>query len=292
MNKILSRDSERQVLVQGITGSEARYWTEQMLSYGTKVVAGVTPKKGGQEVHGVPVYNSVKEACDAQTISLSVLFVPPRFVKSAAFEAIEAGVPQIVILTEHIPIHDVMEVLAFAEQKGTKIIGPNCPGIVYPGKDFIGIMPGWLENLFQEGNVGVLSRSGSLGALICLHLTQAGIGQSAFLGIGGDAIVGTTTKDALEVFENDSNTKVVVLLGEIGGVMEEEAASYIPSMTKPVVSFIGGQSAPEGKRMGHAGAMVAAGKGTAQSKMTALKDAGVHIANAPSEIATIVRGLL
>ncbi|MEM7126601.1 MAG: succinate--CoA ligase subunit alpha [Chloroflexota bacterium] len=281
----------RRVLVQGITGSEGSYWTEKMLEYGTHVVAGVTPRKGGQMVHGLPVYDTVGEACANHEIDLSVIFVPARFTKGAAFEAIEAGVPDLIVLTEFIPIHDVMAFMAAAQERGTRIIGPNCPGVVFPGRDFIGIMPGWAENLFRPGNIGVVSRSGSLGALINLNLVSGGFGQSAFIGIGGDPIVGTTFRDTLEIFEQDLNTKAIVMLGEVGGPMEEEAAEYIPNMTKPVVTFIAGQNAPEGKKMGHAGAMVAGGKGTAQSKMDALQKAGAYVAKVPSEINNLLAKL-
>ncbi len=283
---------KKRVLVQGITGKEGSYWTQKMIEYGTQVVAGVTPRKGGQVVHGIPVYSTVEEACKQHTIDLSVIFVPPRFAKNAALEAIEAGVKQLIVLTEHIPVQDVMEFVAAAADKGTRIIGPNCPGVVMPGREFIGIMPGWSESLFRPGNIGVVSRSGSLGALINLNLVAAGLGQSAFLGIGGDPIVGTTFRDALQMFENDTKTKIIVMLGEVGGLMEEEAAAYIPQMKKPVVAFIGGQSAPEGKRMGHAGAMVSGGKGNAAGKMALLRQAGAYVADVPSQINEILQGLL
>ncbi len=284
--------SDRQVVVQGITGTEAVYWTERMLAYGTKVVAGVTPGKGGQQVHGVPVYSSVEEACQQHQPNLSVLFVPPRFVKGAALEAIEAGLKQIIILTEHIPVQDVIELLTVATKREVQVIGPNSPGVVYPGRDFIGIMPAWAKNLFQPGAVGVVSRSGSLGALICLNLVQAGLGQSAFIGIGGDPVPGTTFCDVLQMFEHDPQTQAVVMLGEIGGPMEEEAARYIPQMTKPVVAFIAGQSAPAGKRMGHAGAMVSGNQGNAAVKMEMLRQAGAHVADVPSQVNEILIELL
>lgn len=284
--------AKHRVLVQGITGTEGSYWTEKMIEYGTIVVAGVTPRKGGQVVHGVPVYNTVKEARQKHEIDLSVVFVPPRFTKSAALEAIEAGIPRLIVLTEHIPVQDVMEFLTEAADQGVRIIGPNCPGVVMPGRQFVGIMPGWSESLFRPGNIGVVSRSGSLGALINLNLVADGLGQSAFLGIGGDPMVGTTFREALEMFENDPRTKAIVMLGEVGGPMEEEAATYIPHMSKPVVAFIAGQNAPEGKRMGHAGAMVEGGKGNAASKMHTLRQAGAHVADVPSQINEMLRTLL
>jgi len=283
--------SKPQVLVQGITGSEGTYWTEQMLSYGTTVVAGCTPGKGGQTVAGVPVYNTVADALDAHPIDLSVIFVPARFAKDAAAEAISAGVLTVIVLAEFVPVHDTMEMLALARANAANLIGPNCPGIVFPGRDFVGIMPGWSDRLFAPGRIGVVSRSGSLGALINLNLVSAGLGQSAFLGLGGDPIVGTTFRDALEWFESDPGTDAIVLLGEVGGSMEEAAAEFIPSMAKPVVAFIAGQNAPEGKKMGHAGAMVSGGKGTAASKMQALAAAGAHVATVPSDVVALLNHL-
>lgn len=283
--------SKPQVLVQGITGSEGTYWTEQMLAYGTTVVAGCTPGKGGQTVAGVPVYNTVADALDAHPIDLSVIFVPARFAKDAAAEAISAGVLTVIVLAEFVPVHDTMEMLALARANAANLIGPNCPGIVFPGRDFVGIMPGWSDRLFAPGRIGVVSRSGSLGALINLNLVSAGLGQSAFLGLGGDPIVGTTFRDALEWFESDPGTDAIVLLGEVGGSMEEAAAEFIPSMAKPVVAFIAGQNAPEGKKMGHAGAMVSGGKGTAASKMQALAAAGAHVATVPSDVVALLNHL-
>lgn len=276
-------------LVQGITGGEGSYWTEQMLAYGTDVVAGCTPGKGGQEVHGVPVHSAVAEAVEAHDVDLSVIFVPARFAKGAALEAIEAGVPNVIVLAEFVPVHDTMEILAAARAAGTRIIGPNCPGVVFPGRDFAGIMPGWSERLFRPGRIGVVSRSGSLGALVNLNLVGAGFGQSAFLGLGGDPIVGTTFVDALELFDDDPNTDAVVLLGEVGGPMEEEAADRMAGLSKPVVAFIAGKNAPEGKKMGHAGALVSGGRGTAASKMRALTAAGASVAETPTEIVELLR---
>jgi len=277
------------VLVQGITGSEGTYWTQQMLAYGTRVVAGCTPGKGGQDVHGVPVFNTVAEATVDTRVDLSIIFVPARFAKGAALEAFEAGVPNVIVLAEFVPVHDTMEMLESARNHGARMIGPNCPGVVFPGRDFAGIMPGWSDRLFAPGDIGVVSRSGSLGALINLNLVAAGFGQSAFLGLGGDPIVGTTFKQALELFDADPSTQAVVLLGEVGGPMEEEAAEFLATMTKPVVAFIAGQNAPEGKKMGHAGAMVSGGKGTAQSKMDALRAGGAKVARVPSEIVELLR---
>lgn len=281
----------RRVLVQGITGSEGSHWTERMLDYGTAIVAGCTPGKGGAEVCGVPVYDTVAEASTAHDVEVSVIFVPARFAKSAALEAIEAGIDTVIVLAEFVPVHDTMEILGRATAGSTRVIGPNCPGVVFPGRDFIGIMPGWSERLFRPGRVGVVSRSGSLGALVNLNLVDAGFGQSAFLGLGGDPIVGTTFADALRLFDQDPDTDAVVLLGEVGGPMEEEAAALVPELSKPVIAFIAGQNAPEGKKMGHAGAMVSAGRGTAESKMAALADGGAHVARTPSQITELLRRL-
>jgi succinyl-CoA synthetase alpha subunit len=276
--------SGAQVLVQGITGREASFWTEKMKEYGTAVVAGVTPGKGGQTVQDVPVYESVQDATRRHRIDASVLFVPPMAVKSAALEAMRAGVKAMVVLAEHVSIQDVIEVVTEARDLGVQIVGPNCPGIVVPGSHFLGIMPAWAKNIFRAGSLGVVSRSGSLGTLICLNLVRAGLGESVFFGIGGDPILGTTFVDTLEWFEADPGTRAVVLVGEIGGRMEEEAAGFIAKMTKPVIAFIGGQSAPEGKRMGHAGAIVSGGKGSAREKMDALQRAGARVAAIPSQV--------
>jgi succinyl-CoA synthetase alpha subunit len=281
-----------QVLVQGITGREASFWTEKMKEYGTAVAAGVTPGKGRQTLHGVPVYESVQEAMDRHPIDVTVLFVPPMAVRAACLEAMRAGVKAMIVLTEHVPIQDVIEIVTESRERGVRIVGPNCPGIVVPGRHFFGIIPAWAKNMFQVGSLGVVSRSGSLGTLICVNLVRAGFGQSAFFGIGGDPILGTTFLDVLELFEADSQTRAVVMVGEIGGMMEEEAASFIAEMTKPVIVLIGGQSAPEGKRMGHAGAIVSGGKGRAQGKMDALRRAGAHVAAIPSQVSQIALQVL
>lgn len=281
-------DRPVRVLVQGITGREALFWTEQMKAYGTNVVAGVTPGKGGQVVLGTPVYDSAEAACRDHTIDVSALFVPPRAMKTAVLDALRAGVQQLIMLAEHVPVHDVMEVLAEADERGARVVGPNSPGLVVPGRYFVGILPAWEATIFRPGPVGVVSRSGSLGTLVSLTLARSGIGQSAFVGIGGDPIVGTTFLDALEAFERDPRTQAVAMLGEIGGALEEEAAELIARMTKPVVAFIAGQTAPEGQRMGHAGAIVAGTSGTARTKIAALREAGAHIAEVPSQISEIL----
>lgn len=280
------------VMVQGITGREACFWTEKMQNYGTPITVGVSPGRGGQSVNGVPVYDSVEQAFEAYTPTTSVLFVPPLSVKRAALDAMIAGLTELVILTEHVPVHDVMEILAEARDRNVRVLGPNCPGVVVPGHYFLGIMPAWVTSIFKPGTVGVISRSGSLGTLVCLNLVGAGLGESAFIGIGGDPIVGTTFRDALEQFEEDSGTDAIVMLGEVGGTMEENAAEFISGMSKPVVAFIAGRSAPEGKRMGHAGAIVSSGKGTASAKIHELQKAGVHVADVPSQVSEIVTTLL
>lgn len=280
------------VVVQGITGREARFWTERMVGYGTNVVAGVTPGKGGQSVDGIPVYDSVAEAVQRHRVDTTVLFVPPRAAKAAALEAIGAGVETAVLLTEHIPPHDTMALLAEADEHDVTIIGPNSPGIVHPGRYFLGILPAWEPSIFAPGPVGVVSRSGSLGTLVSVELVRRGLGQSAFLGIGGDPMLGTTFYDALSRFEADPETRAVALIGEIGGTMEEDAAELVEQMTKPVVAFIAGASAPEGKRMGHAGAIVAGNQGTAVSKIDALRNAGARIGEVPSQVSELIAGAL
>ncbi len=289
------------VVVQGITGREARFWTERMIACGTQIVAGVTPGKGGQHVDAIPVYDRVEEAVaqhDATTTTTtttttSVLFVPPRAAKSAVLEAMAAGIETIVLLTaEHIPVHDTMELLAEADERDVSILGPNSLGMAVPGSYFFGILPAWEPTIFSPCPIGVASRSGSLGTLVCVELVRRGLGQSAFLGIGGDPILGTTFEGALNAFGADPGTEAVVLLGEIGGTMEEDAAAFIAEISKPVVAFIGGVSAPEGRRMGHTGAIVAGNKGTAQSKIAALREAGAHVAEVPSHVGRLVAELL
>ncbi|MQA81887.1 MAG: succinyl-CoA synthetase subunit alpha [Streptosporangiales bacterium] len=274
------------VVVQGITGRQGSFWTERMLECGTSIVAGVSPGKAGRTVAGVPVYDSVTDAASEHPLGVSVLFVPPLAAKAAALDAIGAGVPKIVLLTEHVPYHDVMEVLAEARERGTQVLGPNTAGLVVPGEASVGIMPGFATSIFRPGNVGVVSRSGSLGTLVALQIAAAGLGQSAFIGIGGDPILGTTTTDAVRILDADSRTDAVVLVGEIGGTMEEEAAAYIAGMDKPVVAFIAGRSAPPGRRMGHAGAIVTGGRGSGDSKVRALTEAGARVVDMPSQVAT------
>ena len=288
---MMLRGADR-VLVQGITGRQGTYWTERMQAYGTCIVAGVNPKKAGTRHCGVPVHASVGEAMHETGFDVSVLFIPPLGVKAAAQDAIEAGCARLVILTEHVPVQDVMELLAMARANGAAVLGPNTAGLVTPGECFVGFMPAFEADVFRPGRVGVISRSGSLGTLICLNLVQAGFGQSAFIGIGGDPIVGTTTRDALELLDADERTDAVVVIGEIGGTMEEDAAECARAMSKPVVAFIAGAASPPGKKMGHAGAIVMGDKGTYASKRKALEAAGVEVLDTPSGVGRALQAKL
>ncbi len=278
---------DTRVVVQGITGRDGSFHTQLMLEYGTQVVAGVTPGKGGQEVHGVPVFDTVAEAVDKTGANASVIFVPARFAADAIMEAADAGVNLIVAITEGIPVHDMMKVMAYLEGKNTRLIGPNCPGIITPGEAKIGILPG---QIFTRGPVGVISRSGTLTYEIVSHLTAAGLGQSTAIGIGGDPIIGSRFVDLLKLFNEDPETEAVVVIGEIGGTDEQEAAAYIKEhFTKPVVAFIAGRTAPPEKRMGHAGAIISGGTGTAAEKIAAFEAAGVPVAALPEEVAVLVK---
>jgi len=277
------------VLVQGITGKQGTFWTERMQEYGTRVVAGVNPKKAGITHCGVPVMASAVAAMEQVGFDYSVLFIPPMLVKGAALDAIEAGARGVCILTEHVPVRDVMYIMAAAQERGTQILGPNTAGCVMPDEAFLGFMPAFNEKIFKKGHIGILSRSGSLGTLFCLNVVSAGFGQSAFIGIGGDPIIGTTTRDALMALDQMPQTKAVVLVGEIGGTMEEEAAVYAAAMDKPVIAFIAGGAAPEGKKMGHAGAIVVGNKGTYKSKRETLAAAGVSVLGTPAGAVEILR---
>jgi succinyl-CoA synthetase alpha subunit len=280
----------QKVLVQGLTGKQGSFWAAKMMECGTDVVAGVNPKRAGETHLGVPVFRSAVEAAKQTPCDISVIFIPPTMAKDAIIDAIDAGVSTIVTLTEHIPSHDVLEIFARIRGSKSRIVGPNTAGIVTPGEGFVGIMPGHNPNIFMPGDIGVISRSGSLGTLMCLNLTRARLGQSAFIGIGGDPIIGTTTRDALEALDRDQKTKAVVLVGEIGGAMEEEAAEYARGMKKPIVSFIAGRSSPPDKKMGHAGAIVTGGRGGYASKRAALEKAGVRVADTPAEITAFLAG--
>ncbi|MGH3664496.1 MAG: succinate--CoA ligase subunit alpha [Egibacteraceae bacterium] len=277
------------VVVQGITGRQGSFWTQRMRECGTNVVAGVSPGKGGQQVDGIPVYDHVGQATAAHDVVVSVLFVPPLAAKGAAVEAVRAGISKVVLLTEHVPYQDVMELLAEAGDHDAQVLGPNTAGLVVPGEASVGIMPGFASNIFRPGNVGVVSRSGSLGTLVSLNLVQNGYGQSAFVGIGGDPILGTTTRDAITLLDRDDRTEAVVVVGEIGGTMEEDAADYVATMDKPLVAFIAGRSAPEGRRMGHAGAIVTGGRGSGASKVRALSAAGARVLDLPSQVGDALR---
>lgn len=283
---------EERVLVQGITGRQGTFWAERMQAYGTRVIGGVNPKKAGSTHCGVPVYASAREAMDAASFEVSVLFIPPLGVREAALDAIDAGVKKLVVLTEHVPVQDVMYFLAAARERRIDVIGPNTAGLVTPGECFVGFMPAFNERIFRPGRIGVISRSGSLGTLICLNLVRAGFGESAFIGIGGDPILGTTTRDALETLDRDDATDAVVIVGEIGGALEEDAAEYARGMQKSIVAFIAGRASPPGKRMGHAGAIVMGRRGSYDSKRTALESAGVTVIDTPTEVAAAMTRLL
>lgn len=283
-------DKNTRILVQGVTGNEGLFHTGQMVDYANNVVAGVTPGKGGEWVLGgkVPVFDSVKTAVEMTAANCSVIFVPARFAPDAMYEAADAGIPLIVCITEGVAVQDMMRVRAYLDQKNVRLIGPNCPGLLTPGEAKVGIIPG---NIAIPGSVGVVSRSGTLTYEVLYALKARGLGASTCVGIGGDPINGTNFIDVLEMFEGDPHTDQVVLIGEIGGTDEEKAADYIAAhMTKPVVAFIAGQTAPPGKRMGHAGAIIEGGAGTADEKVAALQQAGVRIAQHPEQIADILAG--
>jgi len=286
MSILLNRETK--VLIQGITGRVGQSQTRWMLEYGTNIVAGVTPGKGGRVVADIPVYNTVAEAVAEQGAEASVFFVPPQSVKEAAIQTIDAGIKLIVVITEHVPVHDVMEIREYATDSDVQLVGPTSPGIITPGKAKLGIMPG---NMFKPGRIGLISRSGTLSYEISVNLANAGFGQSTAVGIGADPVVFTNAPELLRLFEEDPDTDLVVLVGEVGGVQEEEAAEYIKnSMTKPVVAYIAGLNAPQEKRMGHAGAIIQGdGRGTAQSKVCALQEAGVEVAQFPAEVARLVQ---
>jgi succinyl-CoA synthetase alpha subunit len=284
-------DEDTRVVVQGITGGEGKFHAEQMMEYGTNVVAGAVPGKGGQEVSGVPVYNTVHEAVDEENADTSVIFVPPAFAGDAVFESLDSDLDLAVAITEGIPTQDMARVYKRLSETDTRLIGPNCPGLITPGEAKLGILPG---NIFSEGNVGLVSRSGTLTYQVVDSLTNRGIGQTTAIGIGGDPIIGTDFVDALELFEDDPDTDAIVMCGEIGGEDEEDAAAFIDDyVDTPVAGFIAGRTAPPGKRMGHAGAIVSgSGTGTAESKISALNDAGVPVGDTPEEVADHIEGFL
>ena len=283
-------DEHTRVLVQGITGYQAEFHTQRMLEFGTKVVAGTRPGKGGTTVHGVPVFDTAAEAVKQTGVTASCIFVPAPFAKDAAMEAIAHKLDPVVIITEHVPVHDAIAVMAYARAQGVRVVGPNCPGLVSPDRCKMGIMP---NHLFRQGPVGVVSRSGTLTYEIVAELTRAGIGESTALGLGGDPVVGMSFQDALVLFGQDAQTEVVVLIGEIGGSAEEEAARFIASgFPKPVVAYIAGRTAPPGKRMGHAGAVISGSEGTAAAKIEALTAVGAAVADLPGQVAGLVKARL
>lgn len=279
-------DERTKVCVQGITGQQGRLHTRYMLDYGTRVVAGVAPGRGGREVEGVSVYETVEEAVDKRGASASLIMVPAAAAKDAAFEAIDAGITVVVIITEHVPVHDTMDLLAFASDRSATVIGPNTFGIIAPGKCKLGIMP---SSIYTPGPVGVIARSGTLGYEVVHGLSAAGLGQSVAVGLGGDRVVGMDFVDCLRLLERDPDTKAVVLVGEIGGQAEEEAAEFVKGMTKPVIAYIAGKSAPPGRRMGHAGAIIERGRGSFAGKVEALRRGGVAVAELPSEVAALAK---
>jgi len=283
-------DENTRLLVQGITGSEGSFHARKCIEYGTKVVAGVTPGKGGSSFDTVPVFNSVEQAVKEAGANVSMIFVPPAFAADAIMEAADAGIQLVVCITDGIPTLDMVTVLSYLKGKPTRLIGPNCPGLISPGKCKVGLMPG---DIHRPGNVGVVSRSGTLTYEAVAQLTEQNIGQSTCIGVGGDPLIGTTFVDVLRLFEKDAQTKLVVLIGEIGGTAEQEASEVIKNeMSKPVISFVAGSTAPPGRRMGHAGAIITGSSGTAKEKLAALNAAGVAIASSPAEIGIVARKVM
>ncbi len=284
-------DKNTRVVVQGITGKEGSFHTSQMIEYGTNVVAGVTPGKGGQKSeHGIPIFNTLREAIEKEGANAACIFVPPAFAADAILEGVFNEIPLIVCITEGIPAHDMLKVWSVLRTSKTRLIGPNCPGVISPGKCKIGIMPGFIH---KEGSIGVVSRSGTLTYEAVGQLTNLGFGQSTCIGIGGDPIIGTTHTDALKLLNDDPETEAIIMIGEIGGTAEEEAAAWVKANAKkPIVGFIAGQTAPPGKRMGHAGAIISGGMGTAKSKMDAMANAGIHVCKSPADLGVTIKTVL
>lgn len=286
--------SETNVLVQGITGNEGRFWTEWMLKAGTKITAGVTPGKDGESVFGVPVFGSIRKAVKQKGCEASVVFVPPAFSKDAVFEALDAGITKIVLLADGVPVQDTLEIKTFASEKGAMIIGPNTAGVATLGEAMLGFVPFWLKHVYRPGNVGIVTRSGSLTNEISSHIVKNGLGQTTVVGLGGDPVPGSRFVDILKLFEKDEKSAAVVLVGEPGGTMEEEAAELIKQggFTKPIVAFLAGRTAPPEKKMGHAGAIITGGRGTIQGKTEAFEAVGVRVAPKPSEVGEMLKGLM
>ncbi len=280
-------DSNTRLLVQGITGREGSFHTTQMVEYGTNVVAGITPGKRGEQVAGVPVFDTVQDAVAESGANASIIYVPAKFAPDAIYEAVDSGIELVVCITEGVPINDMAPVYAYVNDNGARLIGPNCPGLITPGQAKVGIMPGFIH---EPGAVGLVSRSGTLTYEVVDALTKAGLGQSTAVGIGGDPIIGTSFVDVLRLFQDDPETRAIVIIGEIGGSDEEDAATFIEEyVTKPVASFIAGQTAPPGKRMGHAGAIISGGSGSAADKIKALEVAGVRVAQSPSQVPALLK---
>lgn len=286
---ILINESTR-LIVQGITGRDGGFHTQKMKAYGTNVVGGTSPGKGGTEVLGIPVFNTVYEAVEKTQANTSIIFVPARFAADAIKEAADAGIRLIICISEGMPTLDVIEAYRFVQMKGAMLVGPNCPGLMSPGKSLVGILP---AQIFKQGNIGVISRSGTLTYEVVYHLTANGMGQSSAIGMGGDPVVGLYFRELLEMLQNDPETEAIVMIGEIGGNAEEQAAEYVKKhVTKPVVGFIAGQAAPPGKQMGHAGAIISGGGGTAAEKIAAMEAAGIKVAKEPSEIPALLKAAM
>lgn len=292
MGVLLSRKTK--VVVQGITGQEGSFWTEAMLNAGTNIVAGVTPGKGGRYVHGIPVYDSVQSAMRDHCVEASVVYVPPRFAKDAAFEAIDAGLEVVVLLVDGLPVHDTLAIRALAQRRDARVIGPNTPGVITVGDAMLGFIPFWLERVYQPGRVGFVSRSGSLTNEVCSHIVASGHGLTSFVGVGGDAAPCTRTLEIVALLEQDPQTEAIVVVGEIGGTMEEELAEHLRQngLVKPVIAYIAGRTAPPGKRMGHAGAIVFGEQGSVAHKERILREGGALIAASPSEVGLLIKQVL
>jgi len=284
-------NSDTRVLIQGITGKEGRFWTKHMKDMGTNIVAGVTPGRGGQTVEGINVYNTVKQACNRSNPDASMLFVPPRFVKDAVYEAIDAGIKKIVTVADGIPVHDAVMIRKAALDNGVIVVGGNTSGVISPGKAMMGFFPYWIERVYKPGRVGVITRSGSLTNEVTAMVVEAGFGVSTLIGVGGDSVPGARFSEFLPLYERDNETDAVVIIGELGGTMEEEVASMLKahSFTKPVIAFVAGRNAPQGKKMGHAGAIVTGGKGTAREKIDLLRSSGAFAAEKPAMVGELLR---